>query len=164
HAVPPHGPRGRGARRLPGRESLRPARDGGRRECARRGRGSGEGRPGAGERGQWDRAGEGRCTGAGEGHAVRWLLLAAFVGLAGCAGTQVRSQTTATDGLIGTARDNGAKTCAPVELAMAESHNDYAQHALDEGNYYDAAREADVAQHNAKLAFDHSPREKCVPK
>ena len=92
---------------------------------------------------------------------MKWLLVLALVG---CAGTQVRSQTTATDGLIGTARDNGAKTCAPVELAMAESHNDYAQHALDEGNYYDAAREADVAETNAKLAIEKSPRDKCVPK
>ena len=84
--------------------------------------------------------------------------------LVGCAGSQVRTQTAETDGVIASARDNGAQVCAPVELAMAESHNDYAEHALDEGNYYDAKREADVAQHNAKLAFDHSPREKCVPK
>jgi outer membrane protein OmpA-like peptidoglycan-associated protein len=88
----------------------------------------------------------------------------ALVLLVGCAGSQVRTQTAETDGVIASARDNGAQVCAPVELAMAESHNDYAEHALDEGNYYDAKREADVAQHNAKLAFDHSPREKCVPK
>ncbi len=89
------------------------------------------------------------------------LLLLALVG---CAGMQVRSQTSSTDGLISTARDNGAQKCAPVELAMAESHNDYAEHALDEGNYYDAAREADVAEKNAKLAIERSPRERCVPK
>ncbi len=93
---------------------------------------------------------------------MKWLLV--VLALVGCAGTQVRSQTTSTDGLITTARDNGAQKCAPVELAMAESHNDYAQHALDEGNYYDAKREADVAETNAKLAIEKSPREKCVPK
>ena len=84
--------------------------------------------------------------------------------LVGCAGSTVRTQTTANDGLIATARDNGAQRCAPIELAMAESHNDYAQHALDEGNYYDARREADVAGKNAQLAIDKSPKEKCTDK
>jgi outer membrane protein OmpA-like peptidoglycan-associated protein len=84
--------------------------------------------------------------------------------LVGCAGSQVRMQTASTDGVIASARENGAQKCAPVELAMAESHNDYAEHALDEGNFYDAKREAEVAEQNAKLAFDKSPREKCVPK
>jgi outer membrane protein OmpA-like peptidoglycan-associated protein len=92
---------------------------------------------------------------------VKRLLLVLLVG---CAGSQVRMQTASTDGVIASARENGAQKCAPVELAMAESHNDYAEHALDEGNYYDARREAEVAEQNARLAFDKSPREKCVPK
>ncbi|HEX2685894.1 MAG TPA: OmpA family protein [Kofleriaceae bacterium] len=82
----------------------------------------------------------------------------------GCAGSTVRARTSATTGLIATARDHGALRCAPVELAMAESHNDFAQHALDEGNYYDARREAEVAEINARLAIDKSPRDKCVDK
>jgi outer membrane protein OmpA-like peptidoglycan-associated protein len=87
-------------------------------------------------------------------------LLCAIV--AGCAGSTVRSQSTANEGLIATARDNGAQRCAPVELAMAESHNDYAEHALDEGNYYDARHAADVAEKNAKLAIEKSPKDKCT--
>jgi OOP family OmpA-OmpF porin len=90
---------------------------------------------------------------------VKALLL---VLLAACAGSTVRTQTTATDGLIATARENGAQKCAPIELAMAESHNDYAEHALDEGNYYDARRDADVAATNAQSAIDKSPKDKCV--
>lgn len=90
---------------------------------------------------------------------MKWVLV---VFVAGCAGTAVRSQTTATDGLIATARDHGAQKCAPVELAMAESHNDYAQHALDEGNYYDAKREARVAETNAEAAIAKSPKDRCV--
>ena len=82
----------------------------------------------------------------------------------GCAGSTVRTQTSATGTLIATARDNGAQRCAPVELAMAESHNDFAKHALDEGNYYEARREAGVAEINAKKAIEKSPREKCVDK
>jgi OOP family OmpA-OmpF porin len=85
----------------------------------------------------------------------------AIVALAGCPGLDVRSKTTATDGLIATARDNGAQRCAPVELAMAESNNDYAQHQLDEGNYYDAKHHASTAETNANLAIQKSPPEKC---
>ena len=83
---------------------------------------------------------------------------------AGCAGSTVRARTGTTAGLIATARDNGAQRCAPVELAMAESHNDFAQHELDEGNYYDARHEAEVAETNARLAIDKSPRDRCVDK
>ncbi|HET9627602.1 MAG TPA: OmpA family protein [Kofleriaceae bacterium] len=82
----------------------------------------------------------------------------------GCAGSAVRSQTAATDTLITTARARGAQRCAPVELAMAESHNDFASHQLDEGNYHDARREADIAATNAQLAVDKSPPEKCLDK
>jgi len=90
------------------------------------------------------------------------LALALSVSLVGCAGMGVRDQTTATEGLIATARDHGAQKCAPVELAMAESHNDYAEHALDEGNYYSARRDAEVAATNAQSAIDKSPKDKCV--
>jgi outer membrane protein OmpA-like peptidoglycan-associated protein len=93
---------------------------------------------------------------------IRAALAVCIAVLAGCAGSQVRSQTAATDGLIATARDNGAQRCAPVELAMAESHNDFAEHQLDEGNYRDARHEAEVAETNAKLAIDKSPRAKCT--
>ena len=60
------------------------------------------------------------------------IAVLALIFVAGCAGSAVRQQANATDTLIATARANGAQRCAPVELAMAESHNDYAQHALDE--------------------------------
>jgi OOP family OmpA-OmpF porin len=86
-------------------------------------------------------------------------LLCAF---AACAGTQVRSQTSATDGLIATARENGAQRCAPVELAMAESNNDFAQHELDEGNYHEAKELAGIAERNANLAIEKSPKDKCT--
>ncbi len=93
--------------------------------------------------------------------------VASVVALGGCAGRQVRMQTASTEGLLVTARENGAMRCAPVELALGESHNDFAMHALDEGNYYDAKRAASIAEKNAKLAIEKSPRDKCtdqVPK
>ena len=88
--------------------------------------------------------------------------LALLLVVASCAGGAVRDRTRTTGGLIATARDNGAERCAPVELAMAESHNDFASHALDEGNYYEARREAEVAETNAKAAIEKSPKAKCA--
>jgi outer membrane protein OmpA-like peptidoglycan-associated protein len=93
---------------------------------------------------------------------VRFALLAIFA--LGCAGSTIRAKTVATDDVIEKARKNGAQRCAPVELAMAESHNHFAQHALDEGNYFEAKRDANVAETNAKLAFDNSPPERCLEK
>jgi outer membrane protein OmpA-like peptidoglycan-associated protein len=95
---------------------------------------------------------------------VRASVVALLVVLLGaCPGTKVRRQTTVTDELIATARDNGAQKCAPVELAMAESNNDFAQHDLDEGSYYDARRHARIAELNAKAAIEKSPKDKCAP-
>jgi len=91
--------------------------------------------------------------------------LAVLVGLcAGCAGSRVRSQTRTTAGLIATARSSGAVACAPVELAMAESHNEFAEHALDEGNYREARDEANVAETNAQVAVAKTPNGTCVEK
>jgi len=83
---------------------------------------------------------------------------------AGCAGATLRTKTATTDGLIATARDHGALRCAPVELAMAEANNDFAQHELDEGNYQDAKRLAAIAETNARLAIEKSPKDKCTDK
>jgi outer membrane protein OmpA-like peptidoglycan-associated protein len=93
---------------------------------------------------------------------MRWAALVAVAILTACAGSALRDKTSTTGGVIEKARANGAQRCAPVELAMAESHNDFADHALDEGNYFEARREAGIAETNAQLAFDKSPKEKCV--
>ncbi len=94
------------------------------------------------------------------GRVVGGLLVA--LSIAACAGTKVRTQTATTDGLVITARENGAMVCAPIELALAEANNDFAQHALDEGNYHDAKRTAEIAEKNAKLAIEKSPRDRCT--
>jgi outer membrane protein OmpA-like peptidoglycan-associated protein len=93
---------------------------------------------------------------------VRPGLAVLALAAASCAGSEVRRRTQATAGLIATARDHGAMRCAPVELAMAESHNDFAEHALDEGDYHDASREADIAETSAQLAIEKSPVPKCA--
>lgn len=93
-----------------------------------------------------------------------WILAAvlAAAALTGCAGRRVRAQTGATAALITTARDNGALRCAPVELAMAESHNDIARYDLDRGDVASARRSAAVAEINAQLAVEKSPKLTCL--
>jgi outer membrane protein OmpA-like peptidoglycan-associated protein len=92
---------------------------------------------------------------------LAFALLA--VAVVGCAGTAVRARPHTIVQLIATARDNGAMRCAPIELAMAEAHNDFAKQELSEGNYYPAKREAAIARTNAQAAIDKSPRERCAP-
>jgi OOP family OmpA-OmpF porin len=92
---------------------------------------------------------------------ARWLLPLALV--AACAGAKVRSQTRTIDQLIKTARDNGALRCAPVELALAEVHNDVAKEQLSQGQYFRAKREAEVAEDNARRAIEKSPKDLCNP-
>ena len=95
---------------------------------------------------------------------IRGLVAAAALVLGGCAGLGVRDTTAVTAGKIVTARENGAQRCAPVELATAETHNDFAIHALDEGNLAAARDASAIAEKNAQLAIDHSPPARCVDK
>jgi OmpA-OmpF porin, OOP family len=91
------------------------------------------------------------------------LLVAALLGLAGCPGSAVRGHVEETQRLIAQARDAGAIRCAPVELAMAESHADFASEDLSEGNYFEAKRQSAIARDNAEQAVTKSPRERCNP-
>ena len=93
---------------------------------------------------------------------MRRALIVLLV-VAGCAGTKVRARTGTIDEMIKTARDNGALRCAPVELAMAEAHNDFAKEALSQGNYFPAKREAAIAEANARAAIEKSPKDLCNP-
>ena len=92
------------------------------------------------------------------------LALVVLAGSVACAGSGVKSRTNAVAKVIAAARDNGAQRCAPVELAMAESHNDFARHDLSIGDYYAAKRQIAIAEENAQLAFERSPADVCNPK
>ena len=85
--------------------------------------------------------------------------LAAVLG--GCAGVRMRTRVTTVDRVIDAARESGAQTCAPVELALAEAHLDFASLELDEGDYYRAKQEISVAEDNAREALRKSPRDRC---
>jgi len=92
---------------------------------------------------------------------IRWLVL--LVALAGCAGSALKQRTGVVEEQIAVARANGAIRCAPIELAMAESHNDFAKQDLSEGNYYAAKDQLAVAEQNARLAVEKSPKDRCNP-
>jgi outer membrane protein OmpA-like peptidoglycan-associated protein len=87
----------------------------------------------------------------------------AVAALAACAGSTVRSDVAETQRRIATARDHGAMRCAPVELAKAEAHADFAREDLSEGNYFEAKRQAQLAREQADAAIEKSPKERCVP-
>ncbi len=93
-----------------------------------------------------------------------WAGVAMMGWLAGCGGAELKSTVGTVDELIATARDNGAQRCAPVELAMAESHSDFAKQELAEGRYYQAKDEMGIAEKNAREAVRKSPKAKCAPK
>ena len=90
-------------------------------------------------------------------------MSAAAVFCASWGGAKLKGKGSAIDELISTARDNGAQRCAPVQLAMAESHNDFATQDMAEGNYYRARDELRVAEVNAQEAIRLSPKARCAP-
>jgi len=93
---------------------------------------------------------------------VSGLVLGLLV-LGGCAGSELDGRAGVARQVIKNARDNGAYKCAPRELAMAESHVDFAENELKEGDYYRARQELDVAEENANEALRKSPKDKCAP-
>jgi outer membrane protein OmpA-like peptidoglycan-associated protein len=97
---------------------------------------------------------------------IRFVVFALFAvaTLTGCPGNELRARTRGIREVIQQARENGAYYCAPKELAMAETHAAFAWAELDAGEYFRARDEVHVADENAKLAFEMSPREKCGPK
>ncbi|MGZ3442935.1 MAG: DUF4398 domain-containing protein, partial [Polyangia bacterium] len=68
-------------------------------------------------------------------------LCALVLFVAGCPGNDLRGRTHGIRDVIRQARENGAYKCAPRELAMAESHLEFANAELDDGKYFPAKRE-----------------------
>src|SRR4051812_47987236 len=83
-------------------------------------------------------------------------------GVAGCAGTELESATHDVRSTIAAARENGAYKCAPRELALAETHVEFAERKIDRGDYFAARDEIQIADHNAREAHRLSPKDRCV--
>ncbi len=60
------------------------------------------------------------------------------------------------------AEKNGARRCAPRELAMAQSHLAFAATELDQGEVSNAAHHLAIAEQNAHAALAESPEARCV--
>jgi OmpA-OmpF porin, OOP family len=90
------------------------------------------------------------------------LAFAAVLGASCAAGRRVRGEIDTVERTIEVARASGAETCAPVDLARAVAHSEFAALELDEGDYYSARAELDVAARSAGQALRLSPRGRCA--
>jgi outer membrane protein OmpA-like peptidoglycan-associated protein len=97
---------------------------------------------------------------AGLRAALVAFALAAAV--SGCAGLQLQQNVHQVRAIAKEARENGAYKCAPRELALAETHLEFAQTELDQGDYFRARDHLQIADENARLAHRLSPRDKCT--
>jgi OOP family OmpA-OmpF porin len=59
------------------------------------------------------------------------------------------------------AERNGAKRCAPRELALAQANAQFAETELDKGDHVRAERHLEIARPNAQAAYDLSPAKYC---
>jgi OOP family OmpA-OmpF porin len=89
------------------------------------------------------------------------LALGVVLALAGCAGTELGVEARGIRGAIKSARDKGAYRCAPGELAMAESHVEFAEQELDDGDYFRAKDHLRIADWNAREAVRLSTDPRC---
>jgi OmpA-OmpF porin, OOP family len=93
---------------------------------------------------------------------VAILVAGVAVSVSGCAGLELEQNVHQVRAIAKEARDNGAYKCAPRELALAETHLDFASTELDQGDYFRARDHLQIADENARLAHRLSPRDRCV--
>jgi outer membrane protein OmpA-like peptidoglycan-associated protein len=84
--------------------------------------------------------------------------------LVACSGAALSGRVSTLREVVKKARDSGAYTCAPEELALAEANLAFAELELDEGDYYRAKAHVELADKNANLAIRKSPRDRCAPR
>ncbi len=94
--------------------------------------------------------------------AASALLTAGGLLLAGCIGPGINSKIEVVRADVEKARKSGAYTCAPRELALAETHAAFAETELAEGDFLRAKTHIDIAVENANAAVKNS--QGCGPK
>ena len=100
------------------------------------------------------------------GRPSRTLWLVGAMALAsatnGCSQVSVmRGEIEGLDELVAQAERNGAKRCAPRELALARAHIQFADVELDQADMFRAEDHLIIARSNAQAAYDLSPASKC---
>src|SRR6185436_18262495 len=95
--------------------------------------------------------------------AQRWtaLTLLTAVTALGCAGAELDQRTRQLRVTLKQARAAGAYQCAPKELAVAETHADFAERALEAGDYFGAKGHLAVADSSAQRAIANSAPDRC---
>jgi outer membrane protein OmpA-like peptidoglycan-associated protein len=77
-------------------------------------------------------------------------------------GPVLRGRIAGLESVVAKAEQNGAKRCAPRELALAKAHLRFAATDLDQGSASDAEGHLALAEPNAHAAFSLSPADKCA--
>lgn len=89
-------------------------------------------------------------------------LALATMGSGGCAGQELAGRAREVRGILKQARAAGAYQCAPRELAMGETHVEFGERELDQGDYFRAKDHLKVAEDNAVQAVRMSPAGRCT--
>jgi len=96
-------------------------------------------------------------------HAKHLASFALLVLASGCAqGPVMRGRVDGLTKVVADAERNGAKKCAPRELALAKAHLEFATIDLDQGEMSNADSHIAIAEPNARAAFAHSPADRCT--
>jgi outer membrane protein OmpA-like peptidoglycan-associated protein len=93
------------------------------------------------------------------------LAVAGLSVLLGCAqAPALRGRVAALRESLNQADRNGARTCAPRELALGRAHAEFAERELDEGHLPRAEEHLRVSDANARAAATLSPPDRCAPR
>lgn len=100
-------------------------------------------------------------------HASRLGVLTAAVVVASfaascAAGPIARGRIAGLASIVERAEKNGAKRCAPEELALARAHLLFAEVRLDQGEHSRAGDHLAIAEPNARAALAKSPADRCA--
>ncbi len=98
----------------------------------------------------------------GRGLATAAALMLAAMTLSCATAPVLRGKIAGLTDDVTKAEHNGAKRCAPRELAMAQSHLIFATTELDQGEISNAEHHIAIAEQNAHAALSQSPEERCV--
>jgi hypothetical protein len=90
------------------------------------------------------------------------VMVVIVSGLHGCVGPVIAAQGPVVRADIDKAKQSGAVTCTPRELAMAEAHVDFAENELAQGDFQRAEVHMKIARDNAVAAL--AGARECAPK
>jgi outer membrane protein OmpA-like peptidoglycan-associated protein len=93
--------------------------------------------------------------------AIAFVLAASFLGACSQAAL-LRGRISGTREIVAEAERNGARHCAPRELAMAHTHLEFAEIESIQGNPTRAQEHFDIAEPNARAAVRLTQAERCL--